>query len=599
MTDALQPPTGYEVDSVVTTTYSLDLTALLVAPLALAARSHDATDIESLAPIAILDSLRRYVRSMTVFCQAGALRTPGKFRSLMSFAEDAVVEVQAPTEGRLFHPKIWLIRFVDEDKGVYLHRFLCSSRNLTFDASWDTLLVLDEEETALDIVDPTPLADFLTALPALAVTPMADGRSRSVRDIAGTVREARFTCPAPFTSLAMYPLGLIADAESLPVPRSADRAIVISPFFDVSTARTFSTIGSNTRVISRAETFDRTGSAAFTSSENYVLQNVADRPGGDDEPSESASEIDGVPTGLHAKTFLFDHGKEALLITGSANATGAALHGNVEFSVGLRGPVAKCGVNVLWDGGRESTGFAKIAEPYTIPSAQPDAECEALAHIEKDMADFRAEFAATRPELHFDLRGDDTAECVLRIPGNSTLSFDGEVLVTLISLRNEYVPLNSAVAWTGVATSNITPFISVQTRRGSIVRVGVVKASLCGDTTARDKFILRQHISNQRALTLCLLFLLGGVVPGELDELIEIQRGEQGQLASRHIDDAALFEPLVRAVVGDRAALERIDSLIRDLDEPATGGTLINDELRSLLDAVRAAHSAVAGGVLK
>ncbi|MFC7449694.1 hypothetical protein [Rhodococcus daqingensis] len=295
LTDALQPPAGYRVDRVVTTTYSLDLTALLLAPLSFAARS-GADNVDDADPIALLESIRRYIGSMTVFAQAGGLKLPARYRTVLSFAENAVVEVRAPQPGRLFHPKIWLLRFVSEEDGGHLHRFLCSSRNLTFDASWDTLLVLDEEPEAEEVVDPTPIAKFVATLPDLATTPMPVARAAAVRDLARTVRGARFTCPAPFTSMTLHPLGLTAGA-ALPIPDAADRALVISPFFDPATSRRFAAIAPGARIVSRAETFDRTGSDAFARAETFTLQSVADRPGDDESAPEPGSEVGGVPSG--------------------------------------------------------------------------------------------------------------------------------------------------------------------------------------------------------------------------------------------------------------------------------------------------------------
>ncbi|MBM4521398.1 hypothetical protein GS457_12230 [Rhodococcus hoagii] len=595
LTDALQPPDGYVVDSVVTTTYSLDLTALLLAPLSFAARAGNG-ELDTVEPIALLESVRRYTDALTVFGQAGALRAPGKYRTVLSFAENAVVEVQAPTTGRLFHPKIWLLRFVSEEDGSYLHRFLCSSRNLTFDASWDTLLVLDEDHAVADAVDPTPIAEFVAALPGLATSPMAADRATAVADLARTVRQARFACPSPFTSMSLHPLGLAPDA-ALPIPGTADRALVISPFFDAATSRQFSKIAPDTRIVSRAETFDRIGSTAFLGAQALTLQSAADRPGADEDDREPGSEVDGVPSGLHAKTFLFETGKDALLVTGSANATSAALHGNVEFSAALHGPAAKCGFDVVWEGGRGTAGLARIVEPYTIEATDLDPDADALVQVEQDMADFRARLAAAEPQLHFTI-DDNTAQCTLTLPDHVVFGFDGEVALSPISLHGEYRPLASEMTWAGVAVANITAFVSVRTRRDGVERFGVVKAALHGDVAGRDRVVLRSHITTARDLTRCLLFLLGGNLPGELGTSATTERvldGERGN-GRGSFDDTALFEPLVRAVIGDRSALERIEALIRDLDEPTDGGSLVDDELRALLDAVRLAHTATAGG---
>ncbi|GAA4479455.1 phospholipase D family protein [Rhodococcus olei] len=591
LTDALQPPVGYAIDSVVTTTYSLDLTALLLAPLSFAARTRS-EDVDDADPIALLESIRRYVGSMTVFAQAGGLKVPSKYRTVLSFAENSVVEVRAPQPGRLFHPKIWLLRFVCDDAGGYLHRFLCSSRNLTFDASWDTLLVLDEDPDTDEAVDPAPIAEFVAALPDLATTPMTGTRAAAVRDLAHTVRSARFACPAPFASMTLHPLGL-TDGAALPVPEAADRALVISPFFDPATSRRFAAIAPDSRIVSRAETFDRTGSDAFTGAQTFTLQAVADRPGDDEAVAEPGTEVGGVPSGLHAKTFVFDTAKEAVLITGSANATSAALGGNVEFSAALRGPSAKCGVDAVWESGKGTTGLARIVEPYTITAAAPDVDADALARVEKDMADFRALLSAAAPQLHFVLNG-GSAQCTLRVPEEIVGAFDGEVAVSPVSLTGEYRPLATEVTWSGVAAANVTAFIGVRTRRDGVELFGVVKAALHGDVVGRDRLILRSHIGSAQDLTRCLLFLLGGEVPGD-GEVLGLDRGSTGDRDPGRgaVDDTVLFEPLVRAVVGDRAALERVDALLRDLDAPTD---LVDDDLRALLDAVRLAHTAVAGG---
>ncbi|MFC7449695.1 hypothetical protein [Rhodococcus daqingensis] len=206
------------------------------------------------------------------------------------------------------------------------------------------------------------------------------------------------------------------------------------------------------------------------------------------------------------------------------------------------------------------------------------------------MADFRALLAAAEPQLHFTLDG-DTALCTLRVPDDVVGAFDGEVAVSPVSLSGEYRPLAVEVSWPGVAAANVTAFVAVRTRRDGVELFGVVKAALVGDVAGRDRLILRSHIGTAQDLTRCLLFLLGG----ELHALTRVERGPNGERAPDRgsVDGTVLFEPLVRAVVGDRAALDRVDALLRDLDAPSD---LIDDDLRALLDAVRLAHAAVAGG---
>lgn len=176
LTDALRPPDGYRVDVAVATTYSLDLTALLLAPLSFALFDQPSDgEITRVDPIRLLEAVRRHSEHTTVFCQAGAIAVPSSYRSILTFIEDSVREVMPPNEGRVFHPKIWALRFRD-GVGSHLHRFLCLSRNLTFDRSWDTALRLDEDPEGEARVDSQPLADFLSALPGLAVQKLSDER---------------------------------------------------------------------------------------------------------------------------------------------------------------------------------------------------------------------------------------------------------------------------------------------------------------------------------------------------------------------------------------------------------------------------------------
>src|SRR4051794_29808751 len=129
LTDALRPPTGWRLDVAVATTYTLDLTSLLLAPLSMAAYDHAEEGIDNAAPHELLEAIRRYAERTTVFCQAGGIHVPSTYRKLVVFAEQSVVEV-APPVGRTFHPKIWVLRFTNA-AGAITHRLLCLSRNLT------------------------------------------------------------------------------------------------------------------------------------------------------------------------------------------------------------------------------------------------------------------------------------------------------------------------------------------------------------------------------------------------------------------------------------------------------------------------------------
>jgi hypothetical protein len=173
--EALRPPDGYALHSAVGTTYSLDLMALLAAPLAFTV--FDCEDREgrvAMDPLVLLEALREHARRVTIFCQAGRIAVPPQHRPLLGYLEGSVVEAAAPDRHGSFHPKVWALRYECEDEPVR-YRLLCLSRNLTFDRSWDTALVLEGElrERVYAIADNHPIGDFFKALPGMAVRPVA------------------------------------------------------------------------------------------------------------------------------------------------------------------------------------------------------------------------------------------------------------------------------------------------------------------------------------------------------------------------------------------------------------------------------------------
>src|SRR5262245_19636257 len=110
--DALRPDPEFELDLAVGTSYSLDLLALMTAPVAFAMFDREQADGSLIDdPIATLESLRRYGSRITLFCQAGQIAKPPDFRSLLVYLEESVYPVVPRNPDRIFHPKVWCIRY--------------------------------------------------------------------------------------------------------------------------------------------------------------------------------------------------------------------------------------------------------------------------------------------------------------------------------------------------------------------------------------------------------------------------------------------------------------------------------------------------------
>ena len=203
LTDALRPPAGYRVEAAVGTTYSLNLTALLLAPLSFALFDQgNADEIGAVDPIRLLEAVRRYADHTTVFCQAGGIHVPAAYRSILTFVEDSVHEVMSFHKEAIFHPKVWAIRFTDQGENR-IHRVIILSRNMTLDRSWDTALVLDEEQDGA--IDAAPAADFVRRLPTLALPGLSAGRAAEIEELAVVAEHRPARCTEPVHSRRVAP----------------------------------------------------------------------------------------------------------------------------------------------------------------------------------------------------------------------------------------------------------------------------------------------------------------------------------------------------------------------------------------------------------
>jgi len=175
--DALRPPNGYEFDYAIGTTFSLDLTSLLIIPLSMALYDYSGEEAITSNPIAVLDAVRNMADRFIVFCQSGRISMPKKDIRLFNFLEQSVVEANSPSENGVFHPKTWLLKFIGQSPDDILYRFLCLSRNLTFDRSWDTILTLEGKlrtDRRVAFSRNHPLGDFIQSLPDLVTRDLTD-----------------------------------------------------------------------------------------------------------------------------------------------------------------------------------------------------------------------------------------------------------------------------------------------------------------------------------------------------------------------------------------------------------------------------------------
>ncbi|MDP9469637.1 MAG: phospholipase D family protein [Chloroflexota bacterium] len=601
--DALRPPLGHTLDLAVGTTYTLDLLALMTAPVAFAMFNRQGGDgslIED--PIATLQALREYASRITVFCQAGQISVPPEFRSLLVYLEGSVHPVVPPDPGAIFHPKVWYIRFRHAEGEGIAYRLLCLSRNLTFDRSWDTVLRL--EGRAGDEPSRPELARFANSLIAMAerTHPLTRERTEAIRALGREFSCAIWTLPDGFNEMRFWPLG-DDDVHRWPFEGRRDRMLVVSPFVTQGTLNRLTKGHRGSILVSRPGSLDKLGQQATKHlAERLVLSSDASSPtddqAGEDRTEAIAESADHRLEGLHAKTYVADAGWRARVWTGSANATDAAFHGNVEFVVELGGSKERCGVHATIGDQADRLGLRKLVIPYEPSQVQPVGPTEAEC-IEQHLDQARRALGGLR----------FTATCATIGPDRWRLTLEGVRTVTTVTpatlqgitatIRPVTLGAGSAMAPAldasglhasfDVSEPAVTPYFAISLTMGDAEVAFLVAAELIDPPPGRAERVLSSLLSNRADLIRFLLLLLGNVE----DALAGVDGGtgggmEQGAWLAA-LASEALLEPLVRAFSRDPQRLRDIERVMAEIRRSPEGESILPDRWNEIWDPLAAA----------
>jgi hypothetical protein len=594
--EALRPPPGSTLDSAIGTTFSLDLLTLLTAPLAFT--SFDLEDAQGRIianPLALLESLRRYADRISIFCQAGQIALPGRYDRLYTYLEQTVHEVVAPDPDGVFHPKLWVLRFtsVDAPEQPACYRVLCLSRNLTTDRSWDTILVLDGTMQATHPHKDAnqPLCDFVAALPTLAMQPLAEQAMAHIARMREELPSVVFDLPTGFDGLTFWPLG-IEGHTTWPFPRTVDRMLVMAPFVSGSCLTRLAGTRQNNILIARPEELhplraeQLAGFAQVFVLDPTMQTEMAETAGADgtDPPADSADAL----VGLHAKLYLADQGPRAHIWTGSANATHAAFHHNVEFLVELAGAREHCGSEALLRRTDEDD-LIDMLQPFLPPTepATPD-PVQQLAHRAETARAVLARAPFTVQVETID--DDDRFQMYLCLPDTSRLDLPDGVQVhcwpitVAEAMAHTFDDTTRPVATFGpISFAALTPFIAfavvasdgTHTARCRFVR----NLPLLGAPEDRPDQIIRDMFANSKDMLRFLLFLLADSGADVAPDILRPHAQQNGH-HDTHTNGAMpgfspVFEALVRALDRNPARLDEIHRLIHDLPRTAEGDDLL------------------------
>ncbi len=519
--------------------------------------------------LALLEALRSYAGRITVFTDAGHIALPPTSAGgVFGFLEETVVPVCAP-RGGAFHPKLWALRFADDD-GKLLHRLLIASRNLTFDRSWDALVRLDESDgpgTPL-----APLTDVIEALldmPAALAQPSPE-RADTLHDLARTIGEAQFDMPVGFDSMALHPLGFRpGSSREWPFPRKSRRTLVVSPFL---TAGALHQLEDETReftVVSRGDELDRVYATRLESTRPLAFEVNPHLVDVSDDPE--------VLSGLHAKVFAFDvAGSRTHIFAGSANATTAAVTQNTEVLLEMVGPTHQVGVRRWLEDDADPT-FQRVLTPHVWGEEPTERSA-----VEDALDAIRTELA--RLTLTCAVSADEDGWFTARYTSTDPLpSHEGAVL----SVR----PLGET-NWTVVTADHLdhttrTPLTGLSSLLGIRVEIGkdaielALSCTMTGAPADRDDRLLALLIANPDRLVRYLLMLLTERPDDRFDGALREMERAVWRRDSYSLGTVPLLELLLRTQV---RFPERLAAVSRLLDVVRSSPELRDDALIELWD---------------
>ena len=246
----LAPPVNYKLDFAIGTTYSLDLDALVGACIALGLAEETDSDLMK-NPVCLLEALRATGDKVALFCEGGQIHLPGNVTSLYILLEKMVFPVTTAKRKGVakypsFHPKFWLIRYVDE-KNNYLYRVVVLSRNLTFDRSWDVTFCMDGKKKSTETVKNNPVGDFISYLiKQLPETDYAAEKQKKMKSVIRELKNVEFSLDSKeFTDFDFIPFGIGNQYGSNQKPLytlledSFHEAFIMSPFLSSGIIKNF------------------------------------------------------------------------------------------------------------------------------------------------------------------------------------------------------------------------------------------------------------------------------------------------------------------------------------------------------------------------
>ena len=571
--DLLRPSPGMQLDLAILTTYTLDLETVLALPLAVMTHSDKSIDELLEDPLLLLQALREAGDRVHIFVDETGIAVPRRARELYATLEKSVHPVRAPGDG-VFHPKMWLARFIAEDQETAsILRVAILSRNLTFDRSWDIALASESTPKGKRVRGSGPLAKLISILSDISTNKLPQGVIDSLMALSMEVARTAFPPPEGFFDepIEFHVIGLPPRKRWRPSFSNGNKVLAVAPFVSSNTLQNARALAwGDGCLIARHDQLQLVSEAVVSQWDEILVVSEAASGETDDETSSR-------PSNLHAKFIGVEHGWDATWFVGSANLTDAAWNGaNIEIMASMTGRKSRVGISQFLD------EFHDLCETFrsSTEASVDEADNEAQQHLEN----------AVRAIMDADIQINCTPVDDLwkwRLEGRIALPDAVTVCVWPVSLNEEQaVNLDPPVSLT-LPISRLTAFVAFRLAVDSPDEEDkrfTLKLPISGVPPERTAQVLQSLINSPERFLEFLRALLGGLET--LAELVEGMGDTTDAAWQRGIEAETLLEDLLRTTSRDPERLTTVRKLIADLRETEEGRRIVPDPIYEIWQAV-------------
>lgn len=578
--EILKPDVGFRVEYIIGTTYSLELDTLLMSSLSLCLNANDDVGSLNADPVALLEACRKLQEVSIILYEPGEIHRPSKYNPLYYFLEQSLFPVNAP-EGGVFHPKVWFIKYLNEE-GESSYRFICLSRNITFDTSWDFALVLEgfEEETQND--NGRQLERFFRELKPSGFKPEQDAIYKRALD---EMKRVKFIAPNNL-GFSFHPLGIKNTDTPFDASRF-ERQCIVSPFLSESFDEYEYATKENILISCNHELKHMNDESRRRFDDILVVDDKLFDFQDDDARKETYKD---VGDDLHAKMYFLEKGKNAELYVGSANATNAAFQDNVEFLVGLYGNKEKIGIDKFL--GDEQFGFRTVLTKYFHEEPSLDEVTKKkndlkLLAIKKALFESDLKYSYEETNGKFDLK--------LRFSPKEKWKklnkAEFKVMIGLASKPSGLQELKEEIDFASIDISELTSLfiIQISLTNHKDTKTLIQKIEGTPFPKLRSDLIIRHSINSiENFLKFLFLILHGQGIDSEFFKDSKKNAGRKGSGDGvNYLFQIPLFEEILKTFARSPEKLESIQKVIDGLND--TEGKIVPKEFSEMWSQIQEA----------